>query len=271
VLLLGLFCILSAVQYAVAQVPDPTPTPQPSNAEGAEEDPTKPIAFSIRNEYKNLRNGAWANSAVFRFDEVVFKKLQNPGGLKGIILRFDVPLNTVHIGTTTQTGLGDIYAQAIYVPRASRGFSFAFGSGFVLPTATNTFLGTGKLLLAPTAVPIWNFPKSRRKLLIRFQNVFSVAGKSSRPDINYFVAAPAVIGHLYKKWWYTADTELRWNWKSSLGSGVSGFLVGRLVKGKFGIAFKPEIYGDRPAQEILTSSSPFLRFDDMNLPVQHEN
>jgi len=241
VLLLGLFCILSAVQYAVAQVPDPTPTPQPSNAEGAEEDPTKPIAFSIRNEYKNLRNGAWANSAVFRFDEVVFKKLQNPGGLKGIILRFDVPLNTVHIGTTTQTGLGDIYAQAIYVPRASRGFSFAFGSGFVLPTATNTLLGTGKLLLAPTAVPIWNFPKSRRKLLIRFQNVFSVAGKSSRPDINYFVAAPAVIGHLYKKWWYTADTELRWNWKSSLGSGVSGFLVGRLVKGKFGIAFKPEI------------------------------
>jgi hypothetical protein len=159
-----------------AQIPDPTPTPQISNAQGAEDDPTKPIGFSIRNEYRNLRNGAWANGVIFRFDQVVLRKLQNPGGLKGIILRFDVPLNTVHIGTATQTGLGDIYAQAIYVPRASRGFSFAFGSGFVLPTATNTLLGTGKLVLSTTAVPSWNFPKSRRRLLIRVQNVFSVAG-----------------------------------------------------------------------------------------------
>lgn len=240
-LLFGLFCNLSAVQNAGAQIPVSTPTPQPPPVEGGEEDPTKPIGFSIRNEYKNLRNGAWANTAVFRIDHLAFKKLQNPGGLKGVILRFDVPINTVHVGTTTRTGLGDVYAQAIYVPRASRGFSFAFGSGFVLPTASNELLGTGKLLLAPTAVPIWNFPKSRRKLLIRFQNVFSVAGRSSRPDINYFVAAPAVIGQLYKKWWYTADTEFRWNWRSNLGSGVSGFLVARLVKDKFGIAFKPEI------------------------------
>ncbi|HJS51804.1 MAG TPA: hypothetical protein VJ781_07870 [Pyrinomonadaceae bacterium] len=241
VYLLVLFCVLVSFLNVAAQVPDSTPEPQPSNVEGAEEDPTKPIGFSIRNEYKNLRNGAWANGIIFRFDHVALKQLQNPGGLKGVILRFDVPWNTVHVGTRTETGLGDIYVQAIYVPRASRGFSFAVGSGFVLPTATNDLLGTGKLILAPTAVPIWNFPKSRRRLLIRFQNFFSVAGKSSRPDINYFVAAPALIGRLHGKWWYTADTELRWHWRAGLGSGISGFLVGRLVKGKFGIAFKPEI------------------------------
>jgi len=235
-------CVLAGLQISYAQAPEPTPTPQAVPAEGAEEDPTKPIAFSIRNEYRNLKNGAWANTAIFRIDQIAFKGLYNKGGLKGLILRFDVPfLNTVHAGTRTETGLGDIYAQAIYVPKVSRTFSFAVGSGVVIPTATNDLLGTGKLILAPTAVPIWGFPKSRRRLLIRFQNFFSVAGKSSRPDINYFVAGPALIGRLGKGWWYTADTELRWNWKTDLGSGISGFVVGRIIKGKFGIAFKPEV------------------------------
>jgi len=151
-LLFVVLCVLTGVSHSTAQVP--SPTPQPAPAEGAEEDPTKPIAFSIRNEYRNLKNGAWANTAIFRIDEVAFRQLQNPGGLKGLILRFDVPFNTVHVGTTTRSGLGDIYAQAIYVPRASRGFSFAVGSGVVLPTATNNLLGTGKVILAPTAVPI---------------------------------------------------------------------------------------------------------------------
>ena len=233
--------ILAAVSLSAAQEPDVTPTPQPSAGEGAEDDPTKPLAFSIRKEYRNLRNDAWANAVVFRVDHVAFKNLHNRGGLRGLILRFDVPLVTVHVGQTTRTGLGDIYAQAIYVPRATRKFAFAVGTGAFIPTATNTLLGTGKLVLAPTAVPIWNFPKSRRKLLIRVQNYFSVAGKSSRPDINYFVAAPAVIGKLAGRWWYTADTELRWNWKTGQSSGISGFLFGRLVKGKFGIAFKPEV------------------------------
>ena len=234
-------CIFAGIQKVATQEPDATPTPQPAQAEGAEDDPTKPIAFSIRNEYKNLRNDAWANATVFRIDHVAFKKLQNPGGLKGLILRFDIPLNTVHVGNTTQTGLGDIYAQAIYVPTATRKFAFAVGMGASIPTATNTLLGSGKLILAPTAVPVWNFPKNRRKFLIRFQNYVSVAGRSNRPDINYFVAAPALIGRLHGKWWYTADTELRWHWRAKMGSGISGFLVGRLVKGKFGIAFKPEI------------------------------
>jgi hypothetical protein len=238
---LALFCISAAVQISSAQAAEASPTPEPAPAEGAEEDPTKPIAFSIRNEYRNLKNEAWANTVIFRIDQVAFRNLHNKGGLKGLILRFDVPLNTVHASARTETGLGDIYAQAIYVPRASRGFSFAVGSGVVLPTATDDLLGTGKLILAPTAVPIWNFPRSRRRLLLRFQNFFSVAGKSNRADINYFVAGPALIGRLGKGWWYTADTELRWNWKTSLGSGISGFLVGRLIKGKFGIAFKPEI------------------------------
>jgi hypothetical protein len=90
---LASFCSFAGLQALAAQVPDATPTPQPAPAEGAEEDPTKPIDFSIRNEYRNLRNGAWANTVVFRLDRVAFRKLHNQGGLKGLILRFDVPWN----------------------------------------------------------------------------------------------------------------------------------------------------------------------------------
>jgi len=68
--------------------------PVPKGVE--EEDPTKPVAFSIRDEYRNSKNGAWSNTAIFRIDRLVLKNFGIKGGAKGLILRFDLPFNSVH-------------------------------------------------------------------------------------------------------------------------------------------------------------------------------
>ncbi len=234
-ILCGLAATVPAQDTESDAAPETTPQIQ------VEEDPTKPILFSIRNEYRNLRNGAWADTVLLRVDRWSFRNIKNKGGAKGIIFRFDVPFSTVHVANTTKTGLGDLYGQVLYVPHVRKRFAFAVGSGIVLPTATNDLLGQGKLVIAPAAVPVWYFAKRKRIALIRFQNFISVAGKSSRPDINFLVADPTIIHPLNRKWWIGANTEFKWDWRTERASGITGFQVGRMIRGKFGFWIKPEV------------------------------
>ena len=220
-------------------LPDPSPTPKPETA--AEEDPTKPILISIRDEYRNLRGSGWANTIIFRVDRLVLRDLGNKGGGKGLILRFDLPFNTVNRGGVTQNGLGDIYAQALYIPRLRRTSLVAVGTGVIIPTATDRFLGQGKLILAPTLVPLWYFVKRQDFLFIRVQNYVSVAGLSSRPNVNYLLVDPTMVHKVAERWWLAEDTEFRWDWHNKLASGITGIQVGRMVKGRFGFWFKPEV------------------------------
>jgi hypothetical protein len=224
-----------------SQEPVPVATPQPAPEVAVEEDPTKPVVFSIRNEYRNLKNNAWANTLIFRFDKATFRFLRNKGGAKGLLLRFDIPFNTVHAAAETKVGLGDLYAQALYIPYVRQRFALAVGTGIVLPTATNDLLGRGKLIFSPTVVPVWYLKPRKRIFLVRFQNYVSVAGKSSRPDVNYLLAAPMLINRLNRKWWVLVDTEFKWDWESKLGSGISGIQLGRMFRRKYGFWLKPEI------------------------------
>ena len=158
-----------------------------------EEDPTKPVAFSIRDEYRNSKDGAWSNTAIFRIDRLVLKNFGIKGGGKGLILRFDAPFNTVHRGAITNNGLGDLYFQGLYIPRVGLKRLVAVGTGIVFPTATSDILGRGKLILAPTIIPVWYFSHRERLFVLRTQNYVSVAGKSGRPGVNYLLVAPTLV------------------------------------------------------------------------------
>jgi hypothetical protein len=217
------------------------PTPQPQAAPESEEDPTQPLVFSIRNEYRDLKNGGWANTVIFRTDKLSFRNFQNRGGAKGLLLRLDIPWNTVHIGTRTKSGPGDVYGQVLYIPHATKRFATAIGTGVVLPTASHDLLGRGKLILAPSFIPVWYFSNRKRLTFIRIQNYFSVAGKSSRPDVNYLLVDPNVVIPVTRRWWIGLNTEFTWNWKTSQAAGISGFQVGRIISRKFGFWIKPEI------------------------------
>lgn len=231
---LGL-CVLTTAAWAQ----QPTPTVPPLVA-AEEEDPTKPIFFSLRNEYRNLLADSWANTTIIRVDRLSFRGLKNEGGLGGLLLRLDVPINAVHRDPVTKFGLGDIYGQALYLPYARRSLALAVGSGIVLPTATDDLLGQGKLIIAPTVIPVWYIERRQRFAFVRIQNYFSVAGKSHRSAVNYFVADPTLVHRLSQRWWVTLDNEFRWDWRTSRGSGIAGLQLGRMVQRKFGFWIKPE-------------------------------
>ena len=218
-----------------------SPTPTPEIQTTAEEDPTKPILLSIRDEYRSFRSGGWANTVIFRIDRLVMKNLGFKGGSKGVIVRFDVPFNTVNRGNVTQKGLGDLYLQALYLPHLRKKYLIAVGSGMVLPTATDRFLGQGKLIFSPSVVPVWYIAKREQFAFIRVQNYFSVAGKKDRPSVNYLLADPTFVHRISRRWWLSEDTEFKWDWKNKATSGISGLQIGRMVRKGYGFWFKPEI------------------------------
>ena len=225
----------------IGNAQQPTAQPDPSPEIRTEEDPTRPVLFTIRNEYRKLKNRDWANTVIFRYDTIFFKNLQNKGGAKGLIFRFDVPFNTVNRAGVTKAGLGDLYTQILYIPRIKRRFALAVGSGILFPTATDRILGQGKLILAPTAVPVWYFAKRKRLVLVRLQNYVSVAGSGSRPNVNFLIADPILVQRLTRKWWILANTELKWDWRAQRGSGTSGVQFGRVLRNGFGFWIKPEL------------------------------
>ena len=75
---------------AVAQTgPSPTVAPPPPSTAGEDSDPTRPVVWSLREEYYNLPGQAWNNAFLFRVDRAVLKERPGPLGKSGIITRAD--------------------------------------------------------------------------------------------------------------------------------------------------------------------------------------
>jgi len=203
-------------------------------------DPSKVVFFSIREEYSNLQGGNWANSFILRKDTAILKHSAfiRP---KGMILRWDLPVKSVHAGSETKSGLGDLYTHALIFPRSGPSFTFGFGPALVLPTATDGLLGTGKWQFAPLAVPIWYISKGRGFFAIKIQDFISFAGDQDRSDFHYLQITPTVFWRLNRKYWILADTEATTNWKSDRTALKSGLLFGRVLSKRFAFWVKPEI------------------------------
>lgn len=233
----ALFLICSA---AAAQGTSPTTAPPPPAA-GEDSDPTRPVIWSLREEYYNLPGQAWNNAFIFRIDRAVIRKRRWPVKNNGIVTRLDIPFVVSHRADGTSTGLGDIYAQAFVLPYRHNRFLAAAGSGISIPTATNRRTGTGKLTIAPVAAPLWLIPK-RGFFLVKFQDYFSVAGANDRPDLHYMTITPLLVWRLKDKpYWIQLDGESQTNWKPGGHTGYkTGFLLGRITKNR-GMWLKVEV------------------------------
>jgi hypothetical protein len=203
--------------------------------------PTKPVFLSIRQEYYDQLSERWTNLLMVRTDKVVLKETQSLRP-KGIILRVDLPISTSHFSDKAATGLGDMYVQGLFFPHLRNTFTFAAGTGFFFPTATDSILGQGKWQAAPLAVPIWIFPQSKGFFLSKFQDVISFAGNGNRPDIHYLLITPTLMWRYSRKSWILLDTEGKINWQlDNKSSFRSGLQFGRMFNRKFGLWVKPEI------------------------------
>ncbi len=125
-----------------------------------------------------------------------------------LIGRVILPVITQHDITgenTKQSGLGDAVVSAFFSPaEAKNGLVWGAGPVFLVPTATDDFLGTKKFGVGPTA------------LLLKQQNgwtygalvnqIWSIAGDEDRSDVSQMFLQPF----------------LNFNWKS--GAGIGGNL-----------------------------------------------
>ena len=86
---------------------------------GEDSDPTRPVIWSLREEYYNLPGQAWNNAFIFRIDRAVLKKRRWPVKNNGIVTRLDIPFLASHRAGGTNAGLGDIYAEGGLVNSAT--------------------------------------------------------------------------------------------------------------------------------------------------------
>ncbi len=135
-------------------------------------------------------------------------------------------------------GLGDIQPTALLSPRKPHKIIWGVGPIFQLPTATSHYTGQGKLAMGPNVVAL-AMPRNF-VLGVLVNNLWSVAGSGSRPDVNQLLLQYFVNYNMKKGWYLTTQPILTANWNSAAASGSVWTLpfgggVGRIMK----LGFQP--------------------------------
>jgi hypothetical protein len=145
-------------------------------------------------------------------------------------------------GEGSEFGLGDFTYQAFFSPAKPGNVIWGAGPAFIFPTNTDDRLGVDKWSAGPAAVALakpghWLFGAL-------IQNVWSYAGDSDAPDVNFF-SFQYFINYNFESGWYVSSTPTitaDWEedgddrWKVPFGGGV-----GKLVRfGKLPVDLKAQ-------------------------------
>lgn len=124
-----------------------------------------------------------------------------------LITRMILPITTQYDVTglgNTETGLGDAVLSAFLSPSKSKGgLTWGAGPVFLVPTATDDFLGAKKFGVGPTAVALYQTNGMTIGALIN--QIWSVAGDNDRGDVSSLFFQPF----------------FNYNWKSGAGIGCN--------------------------------------------------
>ena len=115
-----------------------------------------------------------------------------------------------------QYGFGDMNPTLFLSPAKPGKLIWGFGPAIVLPTATSTALGQGKLSFGPSAVALVQPGHWTIGALVN--NVFSVAGSPHRPYVNQMLLQYFVTYNLKKGWNLNTGPIITANWRNK-GSG----------------------------------------------------
>jgi hypothetical protein len=147
---------------------------------------------------------------------------------------------------TGQYGLGDMLPTFFISPKKPGKLIWGAGPVFQLPTATNTFLGQGKLGIGPSVVVLTQ--PGHWTLGILVNNVWSVAGSGSRPDVNQFLLQYFINYNLKKGYFITWQPTLTANWEATNGNTWTvpfGGGIGRIMKlGNQPVSLTGQFYGN---------------------------
>lgn len=138
------------------------------------------------------------------FQPVIPLKLSSSLNLITRVILPIVSQNNVTGEGTHESGLGNITASAFVSPSASpNGFTWGVGPAFLLPTATNDYLGTAKTGVGPTFIVLKQTNGITFGMLAN--QIWSVMGPSDVSEVNQMYVQPFFA----------------YNWKSGAGVGLS--------------------------------------------------
>ncbi|WP_244619275.1 transporter [Rhizobium sp. 18055] len=128
-----------------------------------------------------------------------------------------------------QFGLGDTVQSFFLSPKkpTESGIIWGVGPVFLLPTATDGLLGSGKWGAGPTGVALkqdgpWTYG-------ILANHIWSFAGQSDRQDVSSTFLQPFVSYTTKDAWTFALNTESTYDWKGHDWSVPINFMVSKLV------------------------------------------
>ena len=112
-------------------------------------------------------------------------------------------------------GFGDMQPSFFFSPKKAGKLIWGAGPVFQLPTATDTYLGQGKLGMGPTFVGLAQPGPWTVGALVN--NVWSVAGSGGRPDVNQMTLQYFINYNMKKGWYLGMQPIITANWEATNG------------------------------------------------------
>jgi hypothetical protein len=140
-------------------------------------------------------------------------------------------------------GIGDITQEFFFSPTHPGPLIWGLGPVFTIPSATDPILGTGKVLLGPTAVVL--VTPGHWVIGVLVNNQWSVGGNPLLPRVNEFLAQPFVNYNLPHGWYLTSSPLITANWLAAPGQQWTV-----PIGGGFGRIFK---IGDQPVSANIAA------------------
>jgi hypothetical protein len=159
-----------------------------------------------------------------------------------LISRTIVPIiyqNDIFPGEGDQFGLGDTVQSLFLSPEkpTAGGLIWGVGPVFLVPTATDELLGSGKFGLGPTGVALTQ--KGPWTVGALANHIWSVAGdddikiagvKAPRPDVNSTFMQPFLAYTTDDAWTFTLNTETTYDWEAEEWSVPLNFIASKLLR-----------------------------------------
>jgi hypothetical protein len=233
--------------------PEEKEAPASAGTEALQKATQNPVASLISVPVQNNNN--FGVSPGYRTQDVLNIQPVVPVGISkdwNLIIRVITPIiwqplpNPPSTPETGVYGLGDMVPTFFLSPKKPGKLIWGLGPVFQLPTATNNFLGQGKLGMGPSAVALMQ--PGHWTIGVLFNNIWSVAGSGSRPSVNQFLLQYFINYNLKKGWFITWQPTLTANWEATNGGRwvvPFGGGVGRIMKLGFQpVSLTAQFYGN---------------------------
>jgi len=149
-----------------------------------------------------------------------------------LITRYIVPVIAQYDITgegTREVGLSDALVSG-WVSNAvvKNGFVWGVGAAFLVPTATDDFLGTKKLGVGPTIIVLQQ--KNSWTYGALMNQIWSVAGDADRADVNQMYLQPFLTYNWKSGAGLTVNSETTLNWEANTTNAYINIMAGGLTK-----------------------------------------